>query len=385
MVAKALAAQYEVDGQLEQTIYEHDGRVATFQKSRFTVFVKGCSWLIRTTQNDKTGKPAFASETACVNGAEIFQVSGPLGDGDAVIGRASRGMNQALIVSNTVPIGRNEGYLACHVWLVFASGCYFEARTNNWLTPAYNLNASADVMPYLKQKAQWELIDGPGSLPRSVKYFDERGDFIEATYEATGVTNAGAIKIPSGFVFERKWSFAFGKTIGGYQATNRPAVDQHALTNHLNKRTVGTVTAVRPYCSRKDLTPVAQGKTMVVDQRPLQEAWSPTLPTNIPEWLLRVGQWDGNTNQAATLPTNIPPSVFQAFSRSEPPTNVRSGRTYYNVQDGVKWLSLAEAKKVYGTQLASPKYFPRGILVAILLLPTVLFALAWFLNRKRQE
>jgi hypothetical protein len=70
------AGEYEVDGQLEQTIYNFDGSVATFHKSQFTVFVRDCAWLVRTTQSNTNGKPVAASETACVNGKEIYDVSG---------------------------------------------------------------------------------------------------------------------------------------------------------------------------------------------------------------------------------------------------------------------------------------------------------------------
>jgi hypothetical protein len=293
------AGEYEVDGQLEQTIYNFDGSVATFHKSQFTVFVRDCAWLVRTTQSNTNGKPVAASETACVNGKEIYDVSGRIENGNAPAGRGSRSLNMASIVSNNVPIGKTEGYVVCHIWEMFASGCYFKSLTNNWLTPVYDLNTSADSMPYLKLKAQWELIDGPGSLPRSVVYYRDDNS-IDATYTATGVTKVGAIKIPSGFVFERR-NFNRGGVVSFYRGvTNQPV-----SPNNLLKRTVGTVTAVRPYCSRKDLTPTAKGKTMVFDQRPLQEVWSPTLPTNIPEWLIQVGLWDGNTNHATTLPTKV--------------------------------------------------------------------------------
>lgn len=366
------ATDYELDGVLEQTIYNRDGSVATFHKSQFTVFVRDCAWLIRTTQNDTNGKPVVASETACVNGAEIYQVSGRMDAGSATAGRGSRSLNQALIVSNNVPIGRSDGYFVCHIWQMFASGCYFQNRTNSWLAPVYDLNASADVMPYLKLKAKWELIDGPGSLPKSVAYYRDDNS-IDATYTATGATNAGTVKIPSGFVFE--WR---NLTQGRVYPYSRTVTNQPASTNNLRKRTMGTVTAVRPYCSRKDLTPTAKGKTLVTDQRPLQELWSPSLPTNIPEWLFQVGLWNGNTNQAASLPKNIPAYLFRMHS-SEPPTN----RTYYVVQDGVQWLPLAKAKKAYMVPHAPVKPVSRVIVAAILLLPTGLFLTYLLLNRKK--
>lgn len=303
IVVKVSAAEYEVDGQIEQTLYERDGSVATLQKSQFTVFVRDCSWLIRTTQNDTNGRPVTARETACVNGTEIFEVSGRADYGNTATGRRSPSLNTASIVSNNVPVGQRDGYFVCHIWQMFASGCYFQNRSNSWLTPAYDSNASVGVQPDLKRKAEWDLIDGPGSLPKSVVYYNGYGfNPVDATYTATGVTNAGTIKIPSGFVFEARTSRNFlpgpiepGGTIPDYG---------------IRKRTVATVTAVRPACSRSDLTPIAKGKTMVIDQRPQQEP-SPEVPA----------------------------------------TNV----TYYIVQDGVQWLPIEKAKKAYVVPIAPPK------------------------------
>lgn len=337
-IISASASEYEVDGLIEQTIYEPDGSAGTPRKSQFTVFVKDCSWLIRTTQSDTNGKPVSASETACVNGTEIYQVSGPVDGGNAVIGQNPRFLNQALVFSNNCPIGRTEGYFVCHIWMMFASGCAFQNLVTNWLTPVYDSNASADVRPDLKLKAKWELIGGPGSLPRNVlyyRYYDEHQtnyNKIEATYTATGVTNAGTIKIPSGFVFE--WR----NNLLGYVAPYGSVPRQPTTPYRLRKQAVGTVTAVRPYCSRKDLTPNAKGKTMVIDMRPWQEPLSKASRTNI---------------------------------------------TYYVVQDGVQWLPFTKAKKAYVVPQAPPKPPSRRIVAILLFLPTAGFLLFLWLNRKK--
>jgi hypothetical protein len=336
LVMGASAAEYEVDGQLEQTIYNFDYSIATFHQYNFTVFVRDCAWLIRTTQNDTNGRPVGVSETACVNGNEICEVAGSADAGNTAPGRRSPPSNMALIFSNTVPVGRTEGYFVSHIWLMFASGCYFQNQATNWLTPVYDLNASADVRPNLKREAEWDLINGPGSLPKRVVYYNYNfGRNVDAIYTATGVTNAGAVQLPSGFVFE--WKSGFGEHFEGYYSTNRPVIDQYAATNHLRKRTVGIVTAVRPYCSRSDLTPTAKGETVVIDLRPWQEPGSRLSPTNI---------------------------------------------FYYVTKNGVQWLPFAKAKKAYVSHVP-PKPVSRGIVVTMLLLPTALFASVWFLTRKR--
>ena len=163
----------------------------------------------------------------------------------------SRTLNFATIVSNSVPVAQMDDYLVCHLWLMFASGCYFKDLSTNWLTPGYDLNASTLVDPKLKREAKWELINGPGSLPLSVDYLEtsrlgNTPERTNASYLATGLTNAGAVKLPSGFVFEQKFS--------------------------TRKRAVATVTDVRPVCSRSDLLPATSGKTVVDDRRLAAEA-----------------------------------------------------------------------------------------------------------------
>lgn len=328
-----LAAEYEVDGKIEQTIYNRDGSVAILQKSQFTVFVRDCAWLIRTTQNDTNGRPVTARETACVNGAEIYEVAGRSDAGNTRAGRGSPSANLATVVSNNVPVGRNNGYFVSHLWMMFASGCYFASLTNDLITPVYDVNASVDVNPNYKLKAKWGLTDGPGSLPLNVIFTNDIvGSPIIATYTATGVTNAGAINIPSGFVFEHRINFTAGFLPGPFLPGKK--YPEYGI----RKRAVATVTAVRPHCSRSDLTPTAKGKTMVLDQRPLQEPGSKASPTNL---------------------------------------------TYYVVQDGVQRLPYAKAKKDYVVRKTPPKPVSRGIIFVVLFLPTALFLSYLLLNRKK--
>ena len=343
-VVRSSAAEYEVDGQLEETTYKPNYSVATFHQFQFTVYVRDCAWLIRTTETKSNEIPVGASETACVNGTEIYKISGAVDGTNSVIGLNSKYLNRAGIVSNTAPVGFS---IVAHIWQMFASGCYFKNRTDNQLAPVYDVNAAADNQPYLKLMAKWELLDGPGSLPKSVIYYRDNhsGVYstnrqIDASYTATGVTNAGSIKIPSGFVFE--WKGFAGNVISLIHPTNPPVIDQHAATNRLKRRAVCIVTAVRPYCSRKDFTPTARGRTVVTDLRALQEVWSPTLPTNAGEWLIEHGLWDGKSISFEPH-TNVTAELFAMFSGTRPPTI----NDNYIVEDGVVWLPLAAAKQVY--------------------------------------
>jgi hypothetical protein len=328
-VLQASAAEYEVDGHIEQTLYNRDGSVGALEKSQFAVFVKDCSWLIQTTDLGKDGKPVAIRETGCTNGAEVYEVSGPINGGSTVAGHHPLSWNVATIVSNNVPVGQTAGYFACHLWLMFASGCYFANPAADGLTPVYDSNASASVNPNLKRRAEWELVNGPGSLPLNVVYFEDFSHITNATYIATGVTNVDKLKISSGFVFEYRINgvhyFAPGLGMSGVPDPKY----------RIRSRAVATVTAVRPYCSRSDLSPTATGKTIVIDER--------------------------STNYLAH-PNNLP---------------------NYVVKSGVQWLPLATAEKSYVAPRTPPKPPSRVIVVVMLLLPTVAFLLFLWLTRKK--
>jgi hypothetical protein len=255
--------QYEVDGEIEQTIYNRNGSVGALEKSQFTVFVKDSSWLIHCYILDKVGKPVSVAEIACTNGEEIYSVGGRINNDNG--SHAVRSWNTAYIDRNNIPVGEDEGYYACHLWQMFASGGYFAHLSTDRLTPAYDSNASVAVDTTLKRQAKWQLIDGPGSLPLKITYWrppDEGGD-IDATYVATGVTNAGGIQVPNGFVFERR----IGGHFSPYFAPGPIALGETLPDYRIYKRAVAIVTAVRPYCSRSNLMPTAEGMTMVIDQR----------------------------------------------------------------------------------------------------------------------
>jgi len=319
------ATEYEVDGEIVQTVFKRDGSIDMIDQSIFTVFVRDRSWLIRTADHDKYGKTILTRETSLLNDAEICEVWGKPYLGAAT----NRGSfpNVALIVSNTVPVGENEGCFVSHLWLMFASGQYFANLTTNWLTPVYDVNASVSVNPNLKREAKWVLVNGPGSLPLNVVYINEYNHEIHATYEATGVTNSGTILVPSGFVFEQR--------VGALFAPGALKPGESIPAYRIRKRTVATVTAVRPVCSRSELLATANGKTIVTDKR-LAHAVSP-----------------------------IPVSIY--FART-----------------GVQWVSVEAAKKVYIKNSASRKTTKHSLAVFYLMFLVVSAAPLLLLIRKRR-
>jgi hypothetical protein len=328
-VAVASSTEYEVDGELTQTIFEPNGRAQLENQCKFTVYVKGCSWLIQTRWYESSWKRELLRETGCINGTEIYEVFGPVDRSPVGKSHLIQPWNMAEMISNNVPVGHSEDYLVCHIWEMFASGCYFNELTTSRITPVYDLNAHPTIEPDLKREAKWQLIDGPGSLPKIVTYFEnEAGQDTNAIYIATGVTNVGSLQIPSGFEFE--WRIGAGFAPGpATPGSSRPAYG-------IRSRAIAKVTAVRPTCSRKDLSPSAVGKTVVIDERQA----SPSM-----------------TNPAAN---------------------------YYVVQNGVKWLPTAEAKVAVVSHNPERKKFGWLILL-ILLLPAPFFIFAIKAGRAREK
>ena len=330
---KTSAAQYEVDGQIEQTLYKMDGSVQSEGKTPFTVFVNDASWLIQTTNLDADGNPSTVVETASTNGGVIYSVVVPIDKNAPMAGQFGGGrvpnLDSAFVYSNDVPVGETDGDCIGHLWLMFASGWQLKNLSTNWLTPVYDLNASASVDSTLKRRAKWEFSKGQGSLPLNVTFYLNGADSaIDATYAAAGVTNAGDLTIPSGFVFEQRIGarFAPGPTQSG-DAT--PGY-------RIRKRAVATVTTVRPNCSRTDFMPRTKGITQVTDER------------------------------LARMPNS-------------------NRRMYYRFPDGVRWISVAEAKRLVAGQ-TPPKNPPSKPIVAVILLfPAAVVLSLWLLNKSKGQ
>jgi hypothetical protein len=177
-----------------------------------------------------------------------------------------------------VPVGQMDDAVVGHLWLMFASQCYWPNLKTDHLTPVYDWHASiAAGGGKLSVKAEWDLLKGPESLPREVRDLGQ-WDETNALYKASGVTLAGGTPIPNGFVFEERHAVQFKGMV-------------------LRKRVDVDVTSVRPVCSVSNLLPSPQAMTMVIDRRVDQGA-----PTNRPPAYPNPvsGQW-ASLNEATKL------------------------------------------------------------------------------------
>ncbi len=251
------ASEYEIEGSARFKNLDRAGNVRTELKSSFRVFVRDCGWLIEVIDLDENNDPKGGRETGSTNGAEIFTLSLPIEPrktqtlAQAVSGTSSNQVvrrlrrNVASIVSNSVPVSSISESVVSHLWLMFASHCYFAGLTTNQLTPVFDVTAYVLHRPDLKVPAQWELTGGTVPLPKAVTYYNETNEppGKRAQYSATGLTNVGRMTLPTGFIFE--------EFFGG----------------NVRRRVDVVVTAVRPTCSEVSLLPSIQGKALVNDYR----------------------------------------------------------------------------------------------------------------------
>jgi ankyrin repeat protein len=246
------ACEYEVDGQVSQTLMRQNGTNLSATAS-FTVYVRDCSWLIATTETNEAGG-MFAREIGSTNGTEIYECTHGLGGFGPTMGQ---------IESNNIPVGEQDSAVVGHLWLMFASQCYWPRLNSDQLTPIYDWRASVGAGGQnRKVSAEWSLLNGPGSLPREVIYFGWL-DETNGLYTIMGTNSVGGMLIPTGFIFEEHQN---GK------------LDKHVEVK---------VIAIRPVCSLANLIPLPSKGTLVVDER-----FDSGVPNRPPSYQNPVfGQW----------------------------------------------------------------------------------------------
>lgn len=253
------ASEYEVDGKVNQTITPRNGGTLHATAS-FTVFVRGCGWLIQTVETNETGGVSHR-EIGSTNGTEIFECEQPLGQivrnaasSEAATFVKSTAAMWAVMVSNNIPVGETDSAVVGHLWLVFASQCYWPDLNTDQLTPIYDWRASVGAHgESLKASASWDLLSGPGSLPQKVWYLGE-WDETNGLYTITGSKSVEGMLFPAGFTFERS-------QVGPLN----PNTFVHEMV--VVKRVDVEVTAIRAGCSKASLIPLPTGGATIIDLR----------------------------------------------------------------------------------------------------------------------
>jgi hypothetical protein len=291
------AAEYEVEGKIRQSIVQVNSITQEYSCD-FTIYVRDCSWLIKTIDHDGNGT-IWQREVGSTNGMEIYESNvrldpaGPAKQGTenddrtktiTSGARTSKLPGQCFISGNSIPVELLDKGVNGHLWLMFASQCYWGNLNTNWLTPVYDWHASVGANPKGKVAAEWELMGGPGSLPLQVRYLGEWGQ-TNGLYRVTGTNSVQGILIPSGFVFEESH-------VGALQSNGVI----HGMT--VRKRVEADVTSAKAVCSRQSLIPVLESGTVIVDWR-LKE---PTSVNSVPSYIMRhSGKWPSVEEAKAIL------------------------------------------------------------------------------------
>jgi hypothetical protein len=300
-VSKA-AAEYEVQGKVRQSIAGFNGSKLEYS-NEFTVYVRDCSWLIKIIETNGNGG-VWQRELGSTNGTEIFESGMPLDGINLFANRET--VLQAFISSNTLPVDRSDDGIVGHLWLMFASQCYWTSLRTSRLTPVFDWRASVGVNPKATMEADWELLGGPGSLPREVTYLGQ-WDQTNGLYRITGTNSVEGTLIPSGFTFEECHAGPFDPNKMIYSTVVR-------------KRVEAVVTSVRSVCSRMILLPVlGGGRTAIVDWR-LKERNS---GNSVPSYIIQDSkQWPSVEEAKGILK-----AAEQAHGGSAPTALVQSHRT----------------------------------------------------------
>jgi hypothetical protein len=230
---RAQSQEYELAGTANLKLFSATRGTTADLNARFRVLVKGRGWLIQVADQHEFSRQDVIREVGSLDGAEIYELISPVEPNTRLRYTAS-------ISSYAVPVGNTDASFIGSLWLMFASGSYFSSLATDQLTPVYDYNASAPGNPTLTRTAHWSLLDGTGSLPSQVAYFDRDGS-TGAVYQVTGATNIAGMVLPLGFHFER-----FGRS---------------------GKTVDAIVTNVQPICSRSNLLPDLKVEAMLQDWR----------------------------------------------------------------------------------------------------------------------
>jgi hypothetical protein len=263
-VDAGFASQYEVSGYVRQTMFKLDGRKFEYG-SRFTVFVRDCGWMIKTIDENGTTS-GYERDIGSTNGSDIFEYCPNAGGALRVQKNATNGaapqvpskpvndksakQSNGFVRWGNLPVGLVDQDIVGHLWLMFASQCYWSGLETRMLTPLYNYRVSVPADPKMSVKVmgEWELLAGRGSLPQEVRYLNQ-WDETNGLYRAVGTVMAGATMLPDGFIFEERQAQPFPRGMV------------------LRKVVRAEVTSVRAVCSLQDLIPAPEQGTVIVDWR----------------------------------------------------------------------------------------------------------------------
>ena len=288
----------------------------TFNRE-FKVWVRGNAWCIHTRQAGSGPKTGW--EHGSLDGKEFYM---------SLLSVAGLAMGSVSYRSGPVPHTLSDDGVPM-VWMMTASGGYFDTLTNQLIWPAhtkYFLRNDEDRARDYRQAGSWVRRDGIPGLPMAIAFLDAKG-VTNAFYRASGFREVDGLSLPSGFIWER---------YGGL------APDGDDFVIRTDERIVARITNFVGHCSRKDLRPRALPNMSVADYRVKQP-----------------------TNQTAAVTTNPAVSVSTKG---------------YVVRDG-KWPTTAKAQDLVDGRKRTPKDWIWAAALAVVLLGGAV----WWLRRRARR
>ena len=283
----------------------------------FKVWVRGNAWCIHTRLPGSTPKTGW--EHGSLDGREFFM---------SLLTTNGGAMGIVSYRSGTVPHSLSDDGVPM-VWMMTASGRYFDTLTNQLIWPAHTkhiLRNDEDRARDYRQPGSWVRRDGKPGLPMAIAFLDAKG-VTNAFYRATGFRVVDGLSLPSGFIWER---------YGGL------APDGDDFVIRTDERIVARITNFVGHCSRKDLRPRVLPNMSVADYRVKQP-----------------------TNQTAAVTTNPVVAV---------------GTKGYVVRDG-KWPTTAKAQDLLDGRKRRPKDWIWAAVLAAVVLGGAVGWLRWRARR----
>lgn len=211
------AQAFKAEGRTKYQVF-NQGKLVYSNTNNFTAEVSGCDWLIRTV-------PLGKGPDDTLDYTEMHHRHGEIKMIYAFISKTNKSVTNIIVKVEGNDVPEDDGSTISHLWLGYASACYFASVTNGLLKPVWMLDDGDLRFENFQVQGNWILNNSAPKLPDSVVYFSDgnlrlkRGGgerltlkapgpfssgYTNAIYTVLGWTNFGsAIEVPHRFVFQR--------------------------------------------------------------------------------------------------------------------------------------------------------------------------------------
>lgn len=176
-VALGQGFEFEGEGKITYRVYDRRGEPYVEQHDNFSVSVKDCKWHIRQIPQlwlkNGSNQILFGETLVSSDLANFYQLTSISNVTGWYAGATNARAFAARIGPGAVPFGLSDPKLMI-IWYAFASSCYFNTSSGNYLTPPTVLNDKLYAADF-RVLASWELHDHPPNLPQQILFSDLYG------------------------------------------------------------------------------------------------------------------------------------------------------------------------------------------------------------------